>query len=190
MTAGVTSDRIEGVMPDSAIDRSALAVDLERARADFHELVAGMGDDEWDRPSSGTRWTNEQLLFHMVFGYMVVRRLLILVRIFGRLPDGVGRAFARLLDFVTTPFHLINYYGSCMATRVYNRRRMAAQLDRVIASLQRSLAREDDADLRRGMHYPTRWDPYFLDYMTLADIYRYPGRHYDHHRRQLSMQQL
>ena len=38
---------------------------------------------------------NEQLLFHMVFGYMVVQRLLVLVRVFSRLPDAVSRVFAR-----------------------------------------------------------------------------------------------
>ena len=37
------------------------------------------------------------------------------------------------------------------------------------------------------MHYPTRWDPYFTDYMTLADIYQYPTRHCAHHRRQLTL---
>ncbi|MFB4320582.1 hypothetical protein [Actinomadura sp. 21ATH] len=38
------------------------------------------------RRSDGTRWTNEQLLFHMMFGYLVVLRLLVLVRLIGRLP--------------------------------------------------------------------------------------------------------
>ena len=37
------------------------------------------------------------------------------------------------------------------------------------------------------MHYPTRWDPFFTGYMTLADLYRYPTRHYDFHRRQLTL---
>ena len=41
--------------------------------------------DAWAKPTGGTRWTNEQLLFHMVFGYMIVQRLLILVRVFSRL---------------------------------------------------------------------------------------------------------
>ena len=50
------------------------------------------------RPSSGTRWTNEQLMFHMLFGYLIVRALLLLARIFGRLPEGPSRTFARLLD--------------------------------------------------------------------------------------------
>jgi hypothetical protein len=29
------------------------------------------------------------------------------------------------------------------------------------------------------MHFPTQWDPFFSDYMTLADVYRYPGQHFD-----------
>jgi hypothetical protein len=36
------------------------------------------------------------------------------------------------------------------------------------------------------MHFPTRWDPYFRDFMTLADVYHYPTEHFDHHDRQLS----
>jgi hypothetical protein len=40
------------------------------------------------------------------------------------------------------------------------------------------------------MHFPTRWDPYFRDLMTVADVYRYPGQHYDHHRRQLTLSRM
>jgi hypothetical protein len=39
------------------------------------------------------------------------------------------------------------------------------------------------------MHYPTRWDPFFQDRMTLADVYRFPTQHYDFHRRQLTLRQ-
>ncbi len=48
--------------------------------------------------SNGTAWTKEQLLFHMVFGFLVVRSLLPLVRLFSSLPPWMGRAFARLLQ--------------------------------------------------------------------------------------------
>jgi hypothetical protein len=174
-------------MSEPITGRAALAGDLERVRADFHHLLAGANDDDWNKPTSGTRWTNEQLFFHMVFGYMVVRRLLFLVRIFGRLPDRVSRGYARMLQAATPPFHVINFYGSCAAALVYNRSRMGKKMDRVIDALQRSLAAEHDGSFRRGMHYPPGWDPYFRDYMTLADIYRYPGQHYDHHRRQLTL---
>lgn len=170
------------------IDLAKIAADLERARLEFHRLLAeAERADAWAKPTYETRWTNEQLLFHMVFGYMIVLRLLVLVRVFSRLPDPVSRAYARALDSGTTPFHAINYYGSCAAALVYNRRRMGAKLDRVIALLQRKLARESDAALHRGMHFPPRWDPFFTDYMTLADVYRYPGQHFDFHARQLAL---
>jgi len=64
---------------------------------------------------------------------------------------------------------------------------MGAKLDRVIASLQQKLARESEESFRRGMHFPTGWDPFFGDYMRLEDIYRYPGRHFDFHAQQLAL---
>jgi hypothetical protein len=174
-------------MTDDVVDRAAITNELERARSDFHHLLAIAVQDDWEKPTCGTRWTNEQLLFHMVFGYMVVKRLLPLVRVFGHLPESLSRGFARVLDASTRPFDLINYHGSCLAARVYNRDRMGKRLDHVVDSLERSVLNEDDNAFRRGMHFPTRWDPYFRDYMTLADVYRYPGQHYDHHRVQLTL---
>src|SRR5687768_7472671 len=97
------------------MDRDAIAADLERARATFHQLLAAAGPDDWRKATHGTRWTNEQLLFHMVFGYMLVQRLLPLVRVLGRLPDRVSATYARLLNAATTPFHQVNYYGCCAA---------------------------------------------------------------------------
>lgn len=171
-----------------SVDRADIARELEMARVQFHRLL-GEADhyDAWSKPTRGTRWTNEQLLFHMVFGYMIVQRLLVLVRAFGRLPDPINAVYAKILNSTTTWFHDINYYGTCAAARVYNRRRMAAKMDRVIASLQGKLGRESDGAFSRGMHFPTRWDPFFKDYMTLEDVYRYPGRHFDFHNRQLTL---
>jgi DinB family protein len=169
---------------------TALSADLERARNDFHRLLICVGEDEWDKPTSGTRWTNEQLLFHMVFGYMVVQRLLILVRLFSHLPEWISRGFAQTLNAGTPLFDRINYYGTNLAALIYNRERMAAKLDRVVDALQRSLGRQDEKALSRGMHFPNRWDPYFRDYMTLSQVYSYPGKHYDHHRHQLALARL
>ena len=123
----------------------------------------------------------------MVFGYMIVQRLLILVKVFSRLPDSFSRVFACVLNAATRPFDGINYYGSCAAALVYNRHRMGAKMFRVIASLQRKLTRESEDALHRGMHFPARWDPYFKDCMTLEDLYRYPGQHFDFHARQLTL---
>ncbi|MEV4649534.1 DinB family protein [Saccharopolyspora sp. NPDC049357] len=169
------------------VDRQALHEEMERARASFHELLSRATEAELARLSKGTRWTNEQLLFHMLFGYMIVRNLVILVRVFGRLPAGVSRGFAALLNASTRPFDAVNYWGSCGGPRVFGPDQMAAKMDRVINGLHRRLDAEREADLRRGMHYPTRWDPFFADFMTLADVYHFPTQHFGFHRRQLTL---
>jgi hypothetical protein len=64
---------------------------------------------------------------------------------------------------------------------------MGARFDRVVATLLSHLGQESDFELSRGMHYPISWDPYFEAYMTLADLYRYPTQHFEHHRRQLTL---
>jgi hypothetical protein len=138
---------------EALVDREEIATELERARAEFHELLARAVESDFDAPSNGTRWNNEQLLFHMVFGFMVVARLLPLVRVLGRLPAPVSRSYAWLLDAATTPFHAINYRGSCAAARVYNRKRMAGQCDRIIAGLQRKLTAEPEKNFRLAMAF-------------------------------------
>jgi len=171
----------------TALDRVAAGAEMEQARQDFHRLLSRAAGADLRRPSEGTRWTNQQLLFHMLFGYLVVRALLVLVHIFGLFPDVTSKTFARLLDSARTPFHLINYLGSCAGARIIPPQRMPAMLDHVIAALQKHLQRETDSALRRGMHYPMTWDPFFADYMTLADVYRYPTQHFRFHQYQLTL---
>lgn len=57
----------------------------------------------------------------------------------------------------------------------------------MIRRLQRFVTNAGEDQLSRGMHFPTGWDPYFNDYMTLRAIYHYPTQHYDHHRAQLTL---
>jgi len=177
------------VNPDAVptIDREAIAQEMDDALAQLRALLDGADAADLHRRSDGTRWSNEQLLFHMVFGYLVVRTLLPLVRTLSRLPAPVGRGFAGLLDAAHRPFHVVNYCGSVVGARVFNHARMGALCGRTIAALQALLRREGEAALHRGMPFPTRWDPYFTAYMTVAEVYRYPNRHFEHHRRQLTL---
>lgn len=137
------------------VDKQAVHDEMERARVTFHELLDQASRADLRRPSAGTRWTNEQLLFHMLLGYLIIRALLALVGGFSRLPDGASRRYARLLDAGTAPFDAVNYAGSWLGGSVLGRRQMAALFDRVTATLHRRLDAESDADLARGMHYPT-----------------------------------
>jgi hypothetical protein len=168
-------------------DRVAICAEMEQAGRDFRDLLAHADTAGLRRQSDGTRWTNQELLFHMLFGYLVVRALLVLARAFDRLPPAASRGFARMLDAARRPFHLVNYLGSCAGARIIPPARIPVMLDHVTEVLQRRLRRETCAALGRGMYYPTSWDPFFAEYMTLAQLYRYPIQHFRYHQRQLTL---
>lgn len=93
----------------STWDKQLVQDELREAQTDFHRLLDTATMADLARPTNETRWNNEQLLFHMLFGYMITAALLPLMRLFGRLPRGVGKGYARLLDATTRPFDAINY---------------------------------------------------------------------------------
>ena len=169
------------------MDREAVHDDFERARATFRTLVDGAADEELRRRSDGTRWTNRQLLFHMLLGFLIMRSLLALAKVVARLPAGFGSGWARLLNAGTKPFDAVNFVGSWLGGSVMPRRAMVVLCDRTIAASHRRLDRESDSSFVKGMPYPTRWDPCFREFMTVADLYRFPVQHFDFHRGQLSL---
>jgi hypothetical protein len=168
------------------MDRRDIDAELEQRTADFHRLLDSATPAELRLPTSGTKWTNKQLLFHMLFGFIVVRVLLPLVKGFGRLPPAASRTFAAILNAGTRPFHVINYLGALPGGTVLSSRAVGKLMDSTIGHLRGGLARESDHTLELAMHFPVGWDPYFKEVMTVADVYHYPTQHYDHHRRQLT----
>ncbi|MGH9031130.1 MAG: DinB family protein [Acidimicrobiia bacterium] len=171
----------------AAVDRQQIHAELRQRRETFHAIVDTATAGELRQPSNGTRWNNEELLFHMLFGYIVVVVLIRMIKALGLLPHPATKPFAALLNAFTRPFNTINYWGSRFGAKLYNHRRLGAKLDRVTAALETTLDRTSEASLRRGMHYPTRWDPFFKNYMTLADVFHYPTQHFDFHQRQLTL---
>src|SRR4051812_3874192 len=95
--------------PGATMDKDQICAELDRVRRDFRELLRTAAVGELWQPTDGTKWNNEQLLFHMLFGYLLVRNLRLLVWGFSRLPEGVSRRFAALLNAGTRPFHIVNY---------------------------------------------------------------------------------
>jgi hypothetical protein len=168
------------------MDRRDIDAELERTTADFHLLLDSAAPAELRRPTNGTKWTNKQLLFHMLFGFILVRVLLPLVKGFGRLPPVVSGGFAAILNAGTRPFHVINYLSALPGGAVLSSRAMARLMDSTIGHLRDRLAHESERTLALAMHFPVGWDPYFKEIMTVAEIYLYPTQHYDHHRRQLT----
>ena len=50
------------------IDRVEITEGYWRACVELEDVLARAGDAELRSRSVGTRWTNEELLFHLVFG--------------------------------------------------------------------------------------------------------------------------
>ena len=168
-------------------DRETTVAGYTRACRELNSWLENATPADLRRRSSGTRWTNEELLFHMVFGYMIVRALLPLVRVISRLPQSWGRRFAAGLNAATVPFDFVNYWGSRAAALVYNRHRMGRKLQKTVTALARRLERETATSLARSMPFPTRWDPFFTADMTLTEVYAYATQHFDFHADQLSL---
>ena len=91
-------------MSDSEV-RRRIRDELEETRSQFHTLLDSLSPAEWDAPSHNPAWTNGQLVFHMLFAFMLIPSLFWLVRFSSRLPDRYSRAFARVLDFSTPIFN-------------------------------------------------------------------------------------
>jgi len=170
----------------SELTKQAIYDELAAAQATFRQLVAQLTPDDLKRRTIGTRWTNREMLFHMLLGYFLVRTLIPLVKGFGHLPRPASRVFAAILNAGTRPFHPINYCGSWLgghASPAWMQRRF----DRVCQRLAQRLAAESDRSLARGMCMPTGWDPFFAPFMTLREVYHYPTQHFEFHRRQLAL---
>ena len=95
-------------MTGEPVDVDVIHQEMADVRSAFAELLRTATAADLRRRSNGTRWTNRQLLWHMVFGYLVVRTLLPLVRLFAHLPPAASRAFASALNACSRPFHVVN----------------------------------------------------------------------------------
>jgi len=176
-------------MTESVRSRRLIHHEMQRAQGEFHALLGCASLEDLARATNGTRWTNRELLFHMLFGYLITRNLLVVVKLVARLPKPAQRGFAALLNAGARPFHQVNYWGSRAGARAISVSRMREWFDRVIGSLQRRLDAETEHGLRRHMPFPTRWDPFFTGGMSVADVYHYATQHFDFHREQLTLAQ-
>jgi hypothetical protein len=168
-------------------DRAQVALELADAPVAYRAILDSATPETLRHRTRGTRWTNREMLFHLLLGYLLVRNLMPLVWTISRLPRPLRRGFAATLNAAARPFHVMNYVASVIPGRALTVQRMSKMLANVTASLGRRLARATDADLRRTMSFPTRWDPFFTDEMSLLAIYHYPTQHFDFHRAQLTL---
>jgi hypothetical protein len=171
----------------ATVTRDQIHGELLAASDDYLALLANASPAGLRRRTDGTRWTNREMLFHLLLGYLVVRTLLPLVGLINRLPRWVGRGFADVLDAAARPFHLVNYAGSVLGGHALSLPRMAKLFEATCTALAAGLERRSDTELARTMPFPVRWDPFFTGRMSLRDVYHYPWQHYEFHRRQMTL---
>ncbi|HXF61295.1 MAG TPA: DinB family protein, partial [Caldilineaceae bacterium] len=156
--------------------KSSILAELEAARLVFHALLDSLSEEDLQRASANPAWSNRQILFHMLFGFLLLPSLLGIALIFSRLPSSYSRRFAALLNRLEKPFNVINALGPQGGGRVFTRQGLRSSFDWVHTLMMKWVQALPEAELQRGMYYPARWDPLFRDYMTIAEILRFPMR--------------
>jgi hypothetical protein len=161
--------------------KAAILSQLEGSRLTFHALLDSLSDADLQKESRNPPWTNQQILFHMVFGFFLLPSLIVIALLFARLPKSLSKRFATLLNGAVGPFNAINSLGPQGGGRLFTRRGLRKTFDLVYTLIVRLLQLLPEAELKRGMHYPTKWDPLFSDYMTLGEICQFPMKHFYFH---------
>jgi len=173
------------VTSDIETRRALLRAELEAARSEFRLMADSTSGQTWTEPSHNPGWTNGQVLFHVLLGFILVLPLANILVLFGHLPSLCSRIFAGILNFSTPLFNIVNAVGPRAGARLLGRARVIRQFDRVHRAILARLERVNPRDWALAMHYPTRWDPRFQTPMHLEELFRYPVTHLRHHRSQL-----
>jgi hypothetical protein len=168
-------------------DNDSVRANLLWIAADFEDIIRNAKADELDLPSHGTRWTNRQLLFHLVLGQNIALAGIPLLGLFSHLPPSASRIWSRLLDSCAGPYNWVNWAGSAVAGQVLKQQGMLRMMNRTTRIIVKWYERADNQALGRGMTMPGSWDPYFGQWMNRRDILEWAPKHYRHHRAQLTL---
>ena len=161
--------------------KDAIRAELEATRTVFHALVDSLSENDPRRKSRNPGWTNGEILVHMTFGFIILNALFPMARLWGRFPKWTSKIFAWTLNAFTTPFNWVNALGARFQARVFTYKRIGAVYDWAHFSLMKQINSIKEDEWERGMHYPTRWDSNFSDFMTIRELFHYPVRHFNFH---------
>lgn len=181
MTDETRADRLVENTPQERV-RAELAL----AHARFHKLLDSLSEVDWEARSLNPAWTNGQLVYHILFAFMLLPSLFWMIKFWSKLPRSYSLRFAQVLDLTTPLFNRINALGPRGQASVFGRKRAGAIFDYIYRSILKKVDSLRDDQWAAGMHYPRRWDPTFADFMTLEALFKYPPAHLEHHSSQLS----
>jgi hypothetical protein len=163
---------------------------LESTRLQFLEIAETITEKELRRISKNIGWTNNEILAHILFGFIITNVLLPGVIIFGNLQKVITRPFAMLLNAFTKPFNLINKLGARAQGKVFTGKRLVYLIDKTIKSLENKVKNINNEDWQKGMYYPNKWDSNFDEFMTLEKLMNYQIIHFEFHKTQLLLNNI
>jgi hypothetical protein len=166
--------------------KEEICTELEAARAQFHSLLNSLSEQDFQKQSLNSGWTNGEILAHMTFGFIIINVLLPMARLWGRLPNSSSKWFALLLNTFTGPFNWFNALGARGQGKFFTRKRIGKIYDQTYFSLLNRVNSIKDSEWGRGMYYPTKWDPNFEEFMTLEKLCHYPVTHFNFHMTQIT----
>src|SRR5688572_15229751 len=120
---------------DTKSKREEILLQLDTARSDFHKLLNSLSEKDFQRQSLNPGWTNGEILAHMTFGFIITDVLLPMTRLWGRLPKGSSKWFARLLNIFTGPFNWFNGLGARGQGKFFTHKRIGNIYDQAYFSL-------------------------------------------------------
>ena len=181
MTQETRADRL---LENTAQER--VRAELALAHCRFHKLLDSLSEVDWEARSRNPAWTNGQLVYHIMFAFMLIPSLFWMIKFWSKLPRSYARRFAQILDFTTPVFNRINALGPRGQASIFGRKRAGTIFDYIYRSILKKVDSLRVDQWAAGMHYPRRWDPTFGDFMTFEALFKYPPAHLEHHLSQLS----
>ena len=166
--------------------KDEIRAELEAARAKFHKALSSLSEQDFQRQSLNSGWTNGEILAHMTFGFIIINVLLPMARLWGRLPKSSSKWFAWLLNAFTGPFNWINALGARGQGKFFTHNRIGKICDRTYFALLKKINSIKNDEWGCGMYYPTKWDSNFSEFMTLEKLFHYPVIHFNFHLEQIA----
>jgi hypothetical protein len=149
--------------------------EMEETRRDFHNLLADISEDDYDRPSLNPEWTIGELLYHISLaprGLPMDVRLIRRLRWVPKLPAG--------------PFNWLNIYFTRRGAKNATKESLADAYDRAHAGALKSLDSVKHDEWGTGVEYPD-WDPMLSGYVTLERLFHYLRLHFDSHEKDIRL---
>jgi len=154
----------------------ALRAELETTRQAFHDLLAGLTPEDWDRPSLNPTWSIGEILWHVTLYLFVVPQQLIWLQT-NTFPDPFTESADELNE------------GNVQQTREGAQEQTFGSIARTYeaghAATLAALASVRDHEWPIGVRMPDMGPTFTGEYRTIEALFRYHARHFAEHAAQI-----